>query len=280
MSTVTSAYAAPANPLDILARLRDEQDATIQDGLDTGALTADEAKTTKKSQDAIDTMAGKANADGTFTSKELRDVQQAIRQLGQQVYTLSHNKAVLQKGPDDVLKSMRESQAQLIQKGVDSGALTEDEAKRLRLAQDALARKEDQAKADGSISLTEMQAIQQARKAAARDIYALAHNKAVTSKPPVDALTKLRATQEAEITAGIESGDITPDEAKWLNAYQASIAKMEERARADGKVTAKELQTIKSARDYQQQQIYTLSTNKAVVAKPSQTAAPSLDKQA
>lgn len=271
MNRVASSYAAQISPQDIIAKLREDQDIAIQDGLDTGSLTADEAKAARKSQDAIDTKVDKAAADGTLSLKELRDIQQAIRQGGQEVYTLSHNKAVLQKTPEQVLKSIRESQEALIAKGVESGAITPAEAKRLRLTQDALAKREDKAKADGTISLAEMQTIQLARKAAARDIQTLSRNAAITAKTPSDSLNALRKAQEAEIAAGVAAGDITPAEAKLLNKSQAAIIKMEEKARADGKVSTKELQLIKNARDSQTQQIYTLGSNKAVVTKTSQS---------
>ncbi len=269
MNRVASAYAAQISPQDIIAKLREEQDNAIQDGLDTGSLTADEAKTARKSQDAIDTMVDKANADGTLSIKELREIQQAIRQGGKEVYTLSHNKAVLQKSPEDVLKSIRESQEALIAKGVKSGALTPAEAKSLRQTQDDLAKQEDKAKADGTISLADLQNIQRARKRAAREIQTLSNNTAVTAKTPSDSLTDLREAQEAEIAAGVAAGDITPAEAKQLNTAQAAIIKMEEKARADGKVSTQELQLIKNARDAQTQQIYTLGSNKTVVTKTS-----------
>jgi len=274
MNPLTRAYAVQTTPADILAKLRADQDQTIRDGLDSGSLTAEEGKALQSGQDAITAKVKKAKADGTLSVTELRDLQQAIRQAGQNIYTLSHNKALVKKGPAEVLASMRESQAKQIQAGVDSGAITPEEAKTLQKTQDALAKMEEKAKADGTVSLGEMLGIQQARKAAARDIASMAQNKSVTTKTPSDALASLRTAQEAEIKTGIASGSLTPQEAKLLNASQASIAKMEDKAKADGTVSAKELQAIKNARDVQEQQIYRLASNKAVVS-PSASAGTS-----
>lgn len=71
--------------------------------------------------------------------------------------------------------------------------------------------------------------------------------------PGVD---KRQANQEARIQQGAQSGQLTPKEASKLERGQAHVQKMEDKAKADGTVTAKERKRLQHAQDQQSRKIY------------------------
>ena len=73
-----------------------------------------------------------------------------------------------------------------------------------------------------------------------------------TSTPRID---QRQANQERRIQEGVKSGDLTPREAAKLEKGQARIQKMETKAMADGKMTAKERRQIERAQDKQSRAI-------------------------
>jgi len=64
------------------------------------------------------------------------------------------------------------------------------------------------------------------------------------------------ANQERRIEQGEKSGALNAREAARLEKGQARVEKMETRATADGKVTAKERRRIEHAQDQQSRRIY------------------------
>jgi hypothetical protein len=58
-----------------------------------------------------------------------------------------------------------------------------------------------------------------------------------TATPRID---RREANQQKRIDQGVASGQLTPRETRRLEAEQGRIAKAEEKAKADGKVTGKE----------------------------------------
>ena len=73
-----------------------------------------------------------------------------------------------------------------------------------------------------------------------------------TSTPRID---QRQANQERRIEAGEKSGQLNQKEAARLEKGQARIQKMENKAVADGKVTAKERRKIERAQDKQSRKI-------------------------
>jgi hypothetical protein len=67
-----------------------------------------------------------------------------------------------------------------------------------------------------------------------------------TSTPGIDAR---QAKQEARIDKGVASGALTPAEAKRMDAREAHVGKVEDRAKADGTVTKAEKAHITHAQD-------------------------------
>jgi hypothetical protein len=62
--------------------------------------------------------------------------------------------------------------------------------------------------------------------------------------------------QEQRIDQGVKSGALTPRETGKLEQGQQHVEKLETRAQADGKVTAKEKARLEHAQDVQSKRIY------------------------
>ena len=71
------------------------------------------------------------------------------------------------------------------------------------------------------------------------------------------------AKQEQRIDQGIRSGALTPKEEAKLDAGQAKVARMEEKAKADGSVTPQERRRIKHEQNVQSKRIHNMKHNEA-----------------
>lgn len=71
------------------------------------------------------------------------------------------------------------------------------------------------------------------------------------------------AKQEQRIDQGIRSGALTPKEEAKLDAGQAKIEKMEEKAKADGHVTKHERKRINHEQNVQDKKIHDMKHNAA-----------------
>lgn len=76
---------------------------------------------------------------------------------------------------------------------------------------------------------------------------------AQTSTPRID---QREANQQARIQQGVQSGQLTPRETANLERGQAKVETLEAKAKADGKVTAKERARITRVQDKQSRKIY------------------------
>jgi uncharacterized membrane protein YebE (DUF533 family) len=76
---------------------------------------------------------------------------------------------------------------------------------------------------------------------------------AQVNTPHVD---QREANQQARIQQGAQSGELTSREATNLEKGQAHVEKMEDKAKADGKVTPKERARLTKAQDKQSRKIY------------------------
>lgn len=76
---------------------------------------------------------------------------------------------------------------------------------------------------------------------------------AQVNTPRVD---QREASQQARIRQGVQSGELTSREATHLEKGQAHVEKMEDKAKADGKVTGKERARLTKAQDKQSRKIY------------------------
>jgi hypothetical protein len=75
---------------------------------------------------------------------------------------------------------------------------------------------------------------------------------AQTATPGVD---QRQVNQEARIQQGVKSGNLTEREATRLEKGQDRIERMEDKARADGKVTAKERRRLEHAQNVESRHI-------------------------
>ena len=71
------------------------------------------------------------------------------------------------------------------------------------------------------------------------------------------------ANQEQRIDQGSRSGALTPKEEAKLDAGQAKIEKMEEKAKADGHVTKHERKHINKEQNVQSKKIHDMKHNEA-----------------
>ena len=90
-------------------------------------------------------------------------------------------------------------------------------------------------------------------------VLAQSNNPAAT--PGID---KRQAVQEKRIDQGVRSGQLTGKEAAKLEKGQAKVTRMENKAKADGVVTAKERRAIKREQNKQSKRIAKLKHNNAV----------------
>lgn len=75
---------------------------------------------------------------------------------------------------------------------------------------------------------------------------------AQTATPNID---QRQANQEARIQQGLKSGELTQREAARLEKGQDRVQRMEDRAKADGKVTAKERERIQHQQNVENRHI-------------------------
>ena len=76
---------------------------------------------------------------------------------------------------------------------------------------------------------------------------------AQVNTPRVD---QREANQQARIQQGVQSGELTSREATKLEKGQAHVQTVEDKAKADGKVTPKERARLTKAQDKQSHKIY------------------------
>ena len=81
---------------------------------------------------------------------------------------------------------------------------------------------------------------------------------AETKTPGID---KREANQEKRIEQGVKSGKLTEGEAAKLEAGQAKVEKMEDKAKADGKVTKRERKRIHKEQNEQSENIHEMKHN-------------------
>ena len=85
-----------------------------------------------------------------------------------------------------------------------------------------------------------------------------------TSTPRID---QRQANQEQRIQQGVASGQLNQKEAARLEKGQARVQKMENKATADGVVTAKERRKIEHAQNQQSRKIYREKHDKQTAKK-------------
>ena len=167
------------------------------------------------------------------------------------------------------LDQREDRQQQRIQQGVDSGALTPGEARRLEGEQARIQATEDRMRADGHLSPRERERLSQMENRASGDINRLKHNDRTAEgwggqnyrgwgehynsgwdgnrrggyayDPRVD---RREDRQQYRIQQGIHSGALAPGEARYLEREQGHVQAVEDRMRADGRLSPWERQRL------------------------------------
>lgn len=83
-------------------------------------------------------------------------------------------------------------------------------------------------------------------------VFAQTTSPAVTVKDPLatPGIDQRQANQERRVEQGVASGQLTPREQQRLDARQTAIAKAEDKAKADGAVTAKERAHVQNMQNH------------------------------
>ncbi len=134
-------------------------------------------------------------------------------------------------------------QLDTLQKGVKSGAITEQEASKLLAEQAKVAEATSHAAADGVITAKEAAGIRRLQAKAGFDTFLASHNGA-HSAPQDPAVAQQQAAQINSIAQGVRSGSLTGAEANTLLTDQADIAQTVADAQADGNVDFIEKQMV------------------------------------
>jgi hypothetical protein len=188
-------------------------------------------------------------------------------------------------------------QQQRIQQGIDSGALTPGEARYLDKEQARIQATEDRMRADGHLSPWERQRLRQMQNQASRDIYRLDHNGRTAEgwngnhdgwgnhwnsggdnhpnhgwnghqyadwdgRRPYDPRYDHRDdNQKYRIQHGIHNGALSPGEARYLERQQGHIQNVEDRMRADGRLSPWERERLNHMQNRASRDIYRLDHN-------------------
>lgn len=184
----------------------------------------------------------------------------------------------------DRIDQRQQNQQKRIDQGVKSGELTKKEAERLQQGQQRVQQMEDKARADGKITKEERRRIEQAQDRERDNIrresrdrntvqnqhkgkgkghdkdghpgkgWAKGHDKKGHDQD-ASRIDRRQQSQQARIDSGVKSGELTKREAAQLQDGQRRIQRMEDQARADGKVTREERERIERAQDEQSRAI-------------------------
>lgn len=84
----------------------------------------------------------------------------------------------------------------------------------------------------------------------------------LASAQPTPVIHRRHVRQEARIHQGVRSGQLTRGEAHRLQAGERHIARMNQRAHADGRVTYRERARINRAQNRESRRIYRLKHNR------------------
>lgn len=145
------------------------------------------------------------------------------------------------------LATTQGNQLDSIEKGLKSGALTEQEASKLLGQQAKISEATARAGADGVITAQEAANIRRLQSQAGFDTFLATHNKAHGTAG--DATAKTQAAQIGRIADGVRSGSLTGAEASTLISDQADIAQTAGEAKADGEVDFIEEQLLNIRQD-------------------------------
>jgi len=149
------------------------------------------------------------------------------------------------------IDNRQDDQKAAIEKGVKSGAITAEEAQKLRNGQERVRRMEKDAMADKKMTRKEKRELEQAQDRLDERIRRFSGEK-VDNQARIDSR---QARQRTRIEEGEKSGELSKEETAWLRKNQERVQKLETEAMADGVLTQEEKLRIERAQDMERQRI-------------------------
>ena len=149
------------------------------------------------------------------------------------------------------IDNRQKSQQAAIEKGVKSGQISAEEAQKLQKGQERVRRMEKEAMADKKMTKKEKRELEQAQDRLDERIGRFSGEK-IDNQARIDSR---QARQRARIEKGVTSGQLSKEEAAWLQKNQEHVQKLETEAMADGVLTQEEKRRIEQAQDMEHQRI-------------------------
>lgn len=157
------------------------QQKRIENGLQSGTLTAREAAQLEKEESRIDRMQARDMKDGHISAAERAQLKAAQDKASRDIALAKHNgvdgnplSASSQRMQADVQRNV--NQERRIEGGLQDGSLTHREAAALERGQAGIDRREARAGANGSISAGEQMRIQRGENRQSRHVYREKHD--------------------------------------------------------------------------------------------------------
>ena len=159
---------------------------------------------------------------------------------------------------DPGVNQRQHNQRERIQPGVKSGELTRRETGRLVHEQREVRQLEREYKSDGTLTGAERRDLHQEQNEASRHIYNQKHD--AQDRPPAavrdPGVNQRQANQTGRIVQGVQSGELTKDEAQELRTERRDIRQLEHTYKEDGALTRNERQDLHQQLNQQSQEIY------------------------
>lgn len=157
------------------------QQRAIEQGLQSGQLTVQEASRLERQESGVERMQSRALRDGTLNANEQAHITQAQDRVGRQIARQSSDAQITNPNSPSSRRMQADvqrdvNQQERIAQGVRSGQLTGGEAGRLEQGQSHINRMEARAGADGHVGRYEQQRIQGADNRQSHNIYNQRHD--------------------------------------------------------------------------------------------------------
>jgi hypothetical protein len=157
------------------------QQTRIEQGLQSGELSAREASRLERGEARVERMEANALSDGKLSAAEKRRINRAQNAMSERIYREKHdaqtadpNSASSRRMAADVQRNV--NQQARIEQGIQSGALTNHETAKLERGQAHVNRLEARAGADGHVGPREQQRIQHAENRQSHRIFREKHD--------------------------------------------------------------------------------------------------------
>ena len=190
VAIVSTALAAdrPHDP-GVNARQHAQHQRT-QQGVRSGELTHDEAKSLRQEEKTLREEEHAYKADGKLTPAERKDLHQDANQISKDIYQEKHDGQVRPGAPlppphphAPLVNGRQHLQHDRIAQGVHSGQLTKEETAKLRAEEKGIRQEERAYRADGKLTSVERKDLQQDLNKTSKDIYQEKHDSETRPAP-------------------------------------------------------------------------------------------------